>query len=197
VTKSATAAHANIVSVNEIFDSDRTDEFYASNSETRISALAEDRNTNYGVVRGELLQDIYDDLYMQRLSQGDEQKWQHRILKHRRVIDVETSEDKIRLLTEHALDHTKEELDFDAVIVAAGYKRNMHEDILNPVRSLTLSGKNFDVRRDYSVDMDSSKVAKSAGIWLQGCNETTHGVSIIFHIFLTSADCHFSSVTLC
>jgi L-ornithine N5-oxygenase len=142
------------------------------------------------------LQDIYDDLYMQRLNQDDEEKWQHRILKHRRVVDVEALDDKVHVVAEHGLDHNEEEFEFDAVVVAAGYRRDMHENILDSVRSLTSSGKSFDVRRDYSVNMDASKVSRSAGIWLQGCNETTHGVSIASSYVLTFANHCSSSATL-
>ncbi|KAK7997735.1 fungal specific transcription factor [Apiospora arundinis] len=33
------------------------------------------------------------------------------------------------------------------------------------------------VRRDYGVEFAPGKVAKGSGIWLQGCNEKTHGPS--------------------
>lgn len=37
---------------------------------------------------------------------------------------------------------------------------------------------NFAVERNYRVMFDGAKVDKSqAGVWLQGCNEGTHGVS--------------------
>jgi L-ornithine N5-oxygenase len=43
----------------------------------------------------------------------------------------------------------------------------------------------FPVRRDYKVDFDEQKLDGNAGIWLQGCNEKTHGVSsILFTSFV-------------
>lgn len=165
-----------MISVNEIFDSDQVDEFYASTAEKRASALAENRSTNYGVVRGGLLQEIYDDLYMQRLQQPDEQKWPHRILKHRQVVDAMAERDSVKLTVQHMTDGTQENLQVDAVIVAAGYSRDMHEAILDPVRHLTRSGEDFNVSRDYRVELDEARVSKNAGLWLQGCNETSHGV---------------------
>ena len=73
----------------------------------------------------------------------------------------------------------EEELEVDYVFVATGYQRNAHEDMLGEVRDLVQSreGK-FEVERNYSVKFDGERVEKGrAGIWLQGCNEGTHGVS--------------------
>lgn len=72
----------------------------------------------------------------------------------------------------------------DAVVVATGYVRNAHEDMLRSARYLMPGGdapkRSWTVGRDYRVQMDSRKISPSAGIWLQGCNESTHGVSELF-----------------
>jgi len=164
-------------SVNEIFDADQVDTFYSSTAAQRAATISGNRATNYGVVRGALLQEIYDDLYIQRLHQSDEQKWQHRIEKYRGVVEAHADDDGVELVVRDVNCGTKETLRFDAVVVAAGYKRNMHEEILDPVRELTADGEHFDVRRDYSVDMNRDKVSETAGVWLQGCNESSHGLA--------------------
>ena len=38
----------------------------------------------------------------------------------------------------------------------------------------------FPVGRDYKVQYAEGKVEEGAGVWLQGCNEKTHGVSFTF-----------------
>jgi L-ornithine N5-oxygenase len=72
-------------------------------------------------------------------------------------------------------------MDVDAVFVATGYKRNAHEELLHDARSLRRGGERADdkweVARDYKVLFEEGKVSENAGIWLQGCCESTHGLS--------------------
>jgi hypothetical protein len=61
--------------------------------------------------------------------------------------------------------------------------RNAHEAILQKTTGLLhdecKEGKGrFPVGRGYEVSFDESKVSEDAGVWLQGCNESTHGVSL-------------------
>ena len=72
----------------------------------------------------------------------------------------------------------QETLEVDALMVATGYYRNAHEQMLSRAQHLRPAGQTgWTPRRDYRVEMDESKVSESAGIWLQGCNEQTHGLS--------------------
>jgi len=175
---------------------------------------------------------------MQRLGQGGtkERKWQHRILTRRRVVGAEAGtkgvsldvrdescggggggedagEDEDENEEKTAETRKTDTLHFDAVIVAAGYSRDMHQTILAPLLPLlphadiphanttqadkphtsntfhtdkhtsttntntTTNANTFAVRRDYSIPFDSSKVNANAGVWLQGCNESSHGLS--------------------
>jgi L-ornithine N5-oxygenase len=168
--------------VNEIFDPDRVDTIYHQDPAHRHAAIALDRGTNYGVVRPELLEHIYAELYTQRIANPNEQHWQHRILANQQttqVIDLQDQKKVGLVLTDRSPTHEKSEtvLTADAIIVATGYLRNAHVDILKQVSDLRPSAsESWSVGRDYRVDLDPSKVADDAGIWLQGCNENTHGV---------------------
>ncbi|PBP25550.1 L-ornithine N5-oxygenase SidA [Diplocarpon rosae] len=77
----------------------------------------------------------------------------------------------------------EEELAVDAVFVATGYEQTAYEDLLLNTRALLTAQDRHDgqtvfpVRRDYKIAFDESKVAANTGIWLQGCNEKTHGLS--------------------
>jgi len=76
----------------------------------------------------------------------------------------------------------EEELEVDYVFTATGYVRNAHESMLSEIRNLLpdelQKNGNFAVSRDYRVQLDGEKVDKRrAGVWLQGCNEGTHGLS--------------------
>jgi L-ornithine N5-oxygenase len=63
-------------------------------------------------------------------------------------------------------------------MVATGYLRDAHERLLENVCSLRPAGASaWNPGRDYRVSLDNAKVSTQAGIWLQGCNEKTHGLS--------------------
>ncbi|KAI9796239.1 MAG: hypothetical protein M1833_006407 [Piccolia ochrophora] len=176
--------------VNEIFDPSHVDDVYRQQPNAREASLAADRGTNYGVVRLELLEHIYSELYTQRLTNQAEEDWQHRILNHREVssIDDLPEHDMVRLhmRDSNSTDHTNgvshdDVLDVDAVLVATGYVRNAHEDMLSSARHLLPkngeSSESWKVSRNYRLDLDPDKVSDEAGVWLQGCNENTHGLS--------------------
>jgi L-ornithine N5-oxygenase len=78
--------------------------------------------------------------------------------------------------------------EYDAVVVATGYTRNIHEDILAPSRTLMAGGdkpeNKWTVSRDYKVNFEEGMVSEDAGIYLQGCNEESHGVSSILLIWV-------------
>jgi L-ornithine N5-oxygenase len=173
--------------VNEIFDADRVDGVFAKPAPLRAKALLADRATNYGVVRLELIEHLYEKLYMQRLRTKAED-WKLAIKTHRRVVAAVPEGAKLRLEMQQVLDdgsegEDREELTVDAVFVATGYVRNAHERMLEELAGLVPKefrsegkGGKFPVGRDYKVLLDGKRVDDSAGIWLQGCNEGTHGV---------------------
>ena len=177
------------ISVNEIFDPDRVDGIYNQNSSERAAAIALDRGTNYGVVRLELLEHLYEKLYMQRLQNPDEKQWKCRIIPNRTVLSASQGPDSTVTLKLGAPNpkegqDEEDELEVDYVFTATGYLRNAHEDMLRDIRVLLPDAladeEKLPVARGYKVEYDDNKVAKRAGIWLQGCNEGTHGVTLLF-----------------
>lgn len=143
-----------------------------------------------------LLEHIYETLYMQRIKYGnttqEEENWPHRILPHRLVTNVsDTSSGGVRLTVrdqsplylseEVGATERQETLDVDAVFVATGYQRDLHETLLKDARHLMPGGDLKDakwfVQRDYRVAFENRCVSDEAGVWLQGCCEKTHGVS--------------------
>lgn len=130
---------------------------------------------------------MYSDLYAQRLKYSREDQWPHQILNHSTVTGWENlPNDRIALhvCRGDSCDDPKGEtarnsiLEADVVIAATGYRRDAHEDLLRPARHL-LPGpdRRFQVERDYRVKFRDGAVSDDAGVWLQGCNENTHGVS--------------------
>lgn len=174
-------------SVNEVFNPERVDPFYSQSADERSRSLAADRATNYGVVRLELIEQLYYEQYLQKIENPNEHEWQHRILSSRNVARVEQGlpQGRLRLHIESTkssgsmkASSGQSTLDVDAVMVATGYARNAHETMLQGVQHLRPEKQDsWKVNREYRVELDQTKVDDNAGIWLQGCNEGTHGLS--------------------
>ncbi|EEQ27378.1 putative taxifolin 8-monooxygenase [Microsporum canis] len=172
--------------VNELFNPERVDQFFNQTEKERQDFLTRHRSTNYGVVRPELIEQIYTDMYIQKIQCPDERSWQHRIFPSCIISKVESDKsEKLNLSLQHCqFDSTTangshgEEINADALILATGYVRNAHESILASIEPL-LAQKHtgWKVQRNYRLELDKSQVDINAGIWLQGCNESTHGLS--------------------
>jgi L-ornithine N5-oxygenase len=162
--------------VNEIFDADQIDGFYDADEHTRIDILQEYRSTNYGVVRGDLLERLYERSYAQRVEFGnDELRWQLRILSKAEVQQVTATETqttlKIKWETE-SLEKREEERPYDLVVLATGYEHGKWKEMLEGMGD----PKTWTVERDYRLNVQNNTNSKG-NIWLQGVNEKTHGVS--------------------
>ena len=104
----------------------------------------EARTTNYGVVRAELLDKLYDKMYHQRRELGlEESAWPHRILGARQVMSIESCGDTLTLTIRKLLQRRtnksdaiisdsfdEETIDVDLVIAATGYRRDAHVTML-------------------------------------------------------------------
>lgn len=176
-----TGAH-ELNSVNEIFNPDKVDEIYDLPLNIRSAAIRSDRDTNYGVVRIELLESLYEHIYMQRLRDPDENNWQHNIIPLTEVASLQpTSRNKLRAHLKNVRTGVETEVDFDVVIVATGYNRSIPQSLLQNTKDLLVKDSTgsecWNIGRDYKLQYGEGKVASNAGIWLQGCCESTHGVS--------------------
>ncbi|AEO63767.1 uncharacterized protein THITE_2109366 [Thermothielavioides terrestris NRRL 8126] len=126
--------------VNSIFNPEFVDTIYPKPSAYRANLLADARATNYGVVRLELIEHLYEAMYHQKRVLGpDETKWPHRILAGRDVVGVQEMPDGVIRLKVAPLPVPgvpdgplleQEALDVDLVICATGYKRTAHLDML-------------------------------------------------------------------
>ncbi|KAI1353875.1 L-lysine 6-monooxygenase (NADPH-requiring)-domain-containing protein [Xylaria sp. FL0043] len=157
--------------VNSIFNPSYVDELFSRSSEQRQSLLGDARSTNYGVVRLELIEHLYERMYDQLRNLGrDSKKWPHRILGSTTIAGVESEGDRIRLMVRpfsatnndqegvYVKSDADEILDCDLVIAATGYQRQAHltmmEDVadllpespepINGVESKGIQRKNYD-----------------------------------------------------
>ena len=133
---------------------------------------------------------------MQRLTTPSESKWRARIIPNRTVTSASQSADSgvlLRLadtIESKRVDGEEEEVEVDYVFTATGYLRNSHEGMLSEVKDLLPGGGKggWDVGRDYKVKFEDGVVDDRAGVWLQGCNEKTHGVSCDSFVLQSSAN---------
>lgn len=203
--------------MNEIFNPEFVDYIHSKPSAYRQNLLDGARATNYGVVRLELIEHLYEVMYHQRRILGvDEKRWPHRIMPGRRIVRVDETGDRLRMKVallgpdEESTDGPlceEEDLDVDLIICATGYQRRAHVDMLkdswsllpeadpvqrslkptqerwlveasNADQPLKSSTRVLEVGRDYGIRFTPGAVAPGSGVWLQGCCEATHGVSL-------------------
>ena len=166
-------------SVNEIFDPHRVNEFFNLPTQAQRHSLDRNKNTNYSVIRPELLDDLYELMYHQRLREPDETEWQHKIITCREVVGhEETTDSGTRLRLRDTMHNaiSLSDTSFDLIIASTGYLRNAHEAMLDSTKAL-LQTDDFEVGRDYRIKYRQNAVSDDCGVWLQGCCQDTHGVS--------------------
>ncbi|KAI5859242.1 L-lysine 6-monooxygenase (NADPH-requiring)-domain-containing protein [Durotheca rogersii] len=164
--------------VNSIFNPSFVDALYQRSPEDRRFLLEDSRSTNYGVVRLELIERLYERMYDQKRELGsDARKWPHRILSATDVVSLDAKGDQLRLTVrplgsgrytvcgwaeedaKHGADET-ETLDVDLVIAATGYQRQSHLTILQGVAGLLPEIK----ESNGSTASNGTAKASSAGI---------------------------------
>ncbi|MFC6339903.1 SidA/IucD/PvdA family monooxygenase [Pseudomonas sp. CCM 7891] len=153
--------------VNEVFSPEFTDLVFQQANSERERLVNEYHNTNYSVVDLDLIERIYGIFYRQKVSG---------IARHafRTLTTVEKAgasalgvELTLRnnATGETSLNH------YDAVVLATGYERQMHRQLLAPLQEYL---GDFDVSRDYRVATDERC---KAGIYMQGFSQASHGLS--------------------
>lgn len=169
--------------VNEVFNPEAVDEFYSTDPSLRKAQLKVNKATNYSVVRLNLLERIYEDQYHQRLQDPDPENWQHQILPSREIVKFTDSvNDKQLELTTRTLngpdEGTIETHSVDAIILATGYIRDVHNKMLEQCKDINAaSDGSWEAERDYKVKLNRDLVEDDVQIYLQGCNEQTHGLA--------------------
>lgn len=127
-------------SINSVFNPEYIDSLFPRSARQRNALLTEARATNYGVVRLNLIEELYERMYEQRRELGvDEQKWPHRIMGGRQITSVESRGEALEIKIQRVLDSEmdgfidvadEEVIEADLIIAATGYQRNAHVQIL-------------------------------------------------------------------
>ncbi|WJF92171.1 lysine N(6)-hydroxylase/L-ornithine N(5)-oxygenase family protein [Paraburkholderia bonniea] len=161
--------------VNEIFSPAFTDLVYAQPRDARQSLIDTFRDTNYSVVDRPLIEQIYELLYVQSVSQSP----RHRLLPNCALEAVQhdsgDSRGVLALRLRDRLNHTVSSEHFDVVVLATGYRRDAHHVLLDGLdAALGQTVEQCDVARDYQLVTPAHFQPR---IYLQGCCEDSHGLS--------------------
>lgn len=153
--------------VNGIFNADYTDHIYHKDDATRAELLAEFRRTNYAAPDLALIEQIFKIFYEERITRGT----RHHLLARHEVRRVDTHGDGIELHLRDLEQAMEVSTRYDAVILATGYERQQHRQLLG---SLGDNLGHFVVDRDYRL---LTAPGFRPRIFLQGACEASHGLS--------------------
>ncbi|MEL6682917.1 MAG: SidA/IucD/PvdA family monooxygenase [Pseudomonadota bacterium] len=153
--------------VNEIFDVDFTSHVYHQPKEQRRALINEYSNTNYSVVDGDLIEQIYGVFYEQDVVNGD-----HYGLRRSTTVTAARKKGQQIVLELHDThnDH-QEEQTYDLVVLATGFRRRLGETMM---RDLQRYITNAEVGRTYQLGTTDDFQPR---LFLQGYCEETHGLS--------------------
>ncbi|MGI5336126.1 lysine N(6)-hydroxylase/L-ornithine N(5)-oxygenase family protein [Streptomyces sp. CA-181903] len=157
---------------NRIFDPAAVDHFYDAPEDVKRTLLGYHRNTNYSVVDGELIEQLYRTAYQEKV-QGRERL---RILNTSRLTAVEDLADGARAVIRSLTSGETFTLDCDAVVFATGYHAADPRELLGDLADECLTDEQGRLRvdRDHRV-LTTDRVR--VGIYLQGGTEHTHGIT--------------------
>jgi L-ornithine N5-monooxygenase len=153
---------------NELYFPSFTDIFYAADPAARQRVLQEMRRTNYAGVTPELLNTIYRQMYLERLT-GQQRL---RMVTSVDITGARAEGDEVVLtVNEHMTGHANE-LRCDVVMLGTGFERRLPA-LTRGIADL-VGMEQFLVSRAYRAIMPPTV---SAGCYLQGTNEESHGIA--------------------
>jgi L-ornithine N5-monooxygenase len=153
---------------NELYYPSFVDEFYHARPEGRAQILREMHRTNYSGVAPALLESLYADFYVDRLTR----RRRKRLITMAEVTAAHESADEVVLDVTDWRTGTTSQLRRDLVFLGTGFTREMPGLVRRLGASLGLS--DLAVDRHYRLLVDEPGVA---ACYLQGVNEATHGIA--------------------
>ncbi|NJP45791.1 lysine N(6)-hydroxylase/L-ornithine N(5)-oxygenase family protein [Streptomyces sp. PRB2-1] len=158
---------------NRIFDPEAVDVYFSAPSEVKQSLLDYHRSTNYSVVDMDLIESLYATAYRQKVA-GRERL---RFLNVSRIRAVEQGAGgSLDVTVEFLPTGERQVLAADVLVLATGYRPRDLSALLGEAAKLCLrtDGDAIRVGRDHRVE---TVPEVTAGIYLQGGTEHTHGLT--------------------
>jgi L-ornithine N5-monooxygenase len=151
---------------NELYYPSFVDEFFRSQLGARQQMLAEMHKTNYSGLAPQLLDSLYRQLYLDRLSGRNRLN----IITLADVIGAAFDGEDVVLELSDRKSGAVQELHCDAVLLGTGFDKAMPAVVRRLAAKLGL--QRVEVSRDYRLLVDGT-----ASCYLQGVNEATHGIA--------------------
>ncbi|KAJ2991154.1 hypothetical protein HDV02_003936 [Globomyces sp. JEL0801] len=163
--------------VNEVFNPSSTDSYFEMAADSRFTVFETSKNTNYAVVEPEKLQEIYQMLYLQKIT-GKGNRCEIVPSSSIEAVTVEENS-KCSLTLKNVLDPTKNSQleDLDLIVLATGYTKAEYKNILEPLLHYFVPVPGQVVHklsRNYQLETVNGF---QVPIFLQGYCEETHGIS--------------------
>ncbi|MEV7969452.1 SidA/IucD/PvdA family monooxygenase [Sphaerisporangium sp. NPDC088356] len=157
---------------NRIFDPEAVDIYFNSPPGVKQSLFDYHRSTNYSVVDMDLIQSLYATTYREKVH-GRERL---RMLNVSRIRDVRAVDDHLDVTVEFLPTGERTVLSADILVHATGYRPQDLGTLLGEAAKLCLRDDDDALRvgRDHRVEV-APRV--TAGIYLQGGTEHTHGMT--------------------
>ncbi|MBM2616672.1 lysine N(6)-hydroxylase/L-ornithine N(5)-oxygenase family protein [Actinoplanes sp. LDG1-06] len=157
---------------NQIFDPQAVDLYFDAPADVKRMLFDYHRNTNYSVVDGELIEDLYRRAYREKVLGRP----RLHMMNASRIAELRPGDEGVTAVVEHLPSGKRTDLEADAIVYATGYRpvdatrllgaagAHVHRDDENLLR----------VHRDYRLVTDARL---QAGLYLQGGTEHAHGIT--------------------
>jgi L-ornithine N5-monooxygenase len=157
---------------NRIFDPDAVDDYFGADEAVKRMLIDYHRNTNYSVVDGELIEDLYRREYQERVLGRP----RLRMLNASRVVATDPRPDAVDVEVESLATGERTRLEVDALVYATGYEPADVGCLLGEAGKLLVRREDGTpaVERDYRLRLD---VPAAGALYAQGGTEHTHGIS--------------------
>ncbi|MFE2042528.1 SidA/IucD/PvdA family monooxygenase [Streptomyces sp. NPDC059477] len=154
--------------VNELFFPSFVDDFHASSPQARKDILDEVRQTNYAGLAAPFLDETYMMLYEQKLTGSQRSA----VRPMTEVVAAREEDGEVVLELRDRRTGRVERYRCDLVLLGTGYDQRMPALVRGLAAQVGLD--EIEVDRRYRVDLGEDT---RAGLYLQGFNEATHGIS--------------------
>jgi len=157
---------------NRIFDPDAVDMYFGADEPVKRMLFDYHRNTNYSVVDGDLIDELYRREYQERVK-GTRRL---RMMNASRVAEVDESGDTLKVSVQSLPTGEVEILDTDVLVYATGYRPGDAVRLLGGAGDLVERRPDGapTVHRDYRLAL---RMPSLASVYVQGGTEHSHGIS--------------------
>jgi L-ornithine N5-oxygenase len=153
---------------NELFYPSFVDEFHSASAPARSQLLDEMHRTNYSGLAPAMLESLYRQMYLERLT-GSERI---RILTMTEIVDAQLRDGEVVLTTFDRLTRATTTVACDVVLLGTGFTKTMPRLVQDLAAAVGV--EEITVTRAYRMVTPPSV---TAGCYLQGVNEATHGIA--------------------